>query len=72
MDYLKYAPYKDQIFVHRKSQRRVKVTNEPRGHWDHMDLLYLDQDGPIRKGRKKACYFDYDYVPEEKETKGAA
>ena len=70
---MKQSPYKDQIFVHRKTGRRIKVLNTPDEYIrdDYMayksacvDLLYLDQNGPIRHGRKLSEHFDRDYVKE--------
>jgi hypothetical protein len=67
---MKQAPYKDQTFFHRKTGRRVKVLNEPIPHFinDRVELLYLDQNGPIRHGSKRACLFDYDYEKEDIEV----
>ena len=64
---MKEKTYKDQIFIHKKTGRRVIVLNEPAGDWDYMTLLYFDRK-PMRLGKKQACYFDYDYEAEvEKE-----
>lgn len=70
---MKQPPYKDQIFIHRKTGRRVKVLNEPETRIGYnlngyIELLYLDQNGPIRHGRKLAALFDYDYIKESDET----
>jgi hypothetical protein len=67
---MKQAPYKDQIFCHRKTGRRVKVLKEPRPHLinDRIELLYLDLTGPIRHGSKLACAFDRDYEKEDIEV----
>jgi hypothetical protein len=46
-------------FFHRKTGSPVKVLNEPAGHWDFVELLYVNSG---RKGRKRKHYFDYDYL----------
>lgn len=52
-------------YVHRRTGRRIKMLTDP-NYGDYAEFLYLDQNGPIRKGRKMFDRrFLYDYQREE-------